>query len=226
MEWLPGSSRVERLIGTGGACRRDRARLGLEERRRSSAMSLAVVYRSDARFESAFRQMRSSSLGIVSSIWRGGRASAGVILLEDLADVNRLGTVGAGQQLVEDHAQAEDVGSTIDPVPFAPGLLGAHVGGCSGDPPPLPKSSSLRASPKSATTWLARGIDQDVGGLDVPVDQAPGVGVVQGFGDRRHQFRRLPERQGEPVLDPLARSLPSMNFDTTKQRPSSVRPTS
>ena len=38
-------------------------------------MSLAVLYRSDARFESAFRQIRSSSLGIVSSICRGGRGS-------------------------------------------------------------------------------------------------------------------------------------------------------
>ena len=41
-------------------------------------MSLAVVYRSDARFAIALRQIRSSSLGIVSSIWRGGRASAWV----------------------------------------------------------------------------------------------------------------------------------------------------
>ena len=47
-------------------------------KRRSSAMSRAVVYRSDARLDIAFRQMRSSSLGIVSSICRGGRASAWV----------------------------------------------------------------------------------------------------------------------------------------------------
>ncbi len=46
----------------------------------SSAMSLAVLYRSDARFESAFWQIRSSSLGIVSSIWRGGRGS--VVLID------------------------------------------------------------------------------------------------------------------------------------------------
>ena len=39
-------------------------------------MSRAVLYRSDARFASAFRQIRSSSRGIVSSIWRGGRGSA------------------------------------------------------------------------------------------------------------------------------------------------------
>ena len=42
-------------------------------------MSLAVVYRSEARFDRAFRQMRSSSFGIVSSHCRGGRASTLVI---------------------------------------------------------------------------------------------------------------------------------------------------
>ena len=42
-------------------------------------MSLAVEYRSEARFESALRQMRSSSFGIVSSNWRGGRGSKLVI---------------------------------------------------------------------------------------------------------------------------------------------------
>src|SRR5262249_8881658 len=60
-----------------------RARMGGEaelatdwrNKRSSSAMSLAVLYRSDARFESAVEQIRSSSLGIVSSIWRGGRGS-------------------------------------------------------------------------------------------------------------------------------------------------------
>ena len=41
--------------------------------RRSSAMSFAVEYRSEARFDKAFRQMRSSSFGMVSSICRGGR---------------------------------------------------------------------------------------------------------------------------------------------------------
>ena len=38
-------------------------------------MSFAVEYRSEARLESAFRQMRSSSFGIWSSYWRGGRGS-------------------------------------------------------------------------------------------------------------------------------------------------------
>ena len=42
-------------------------------------MSFAVVYRSEARFARAFRQMRSSSLGMASSHWRGGRASLWMI---------------------------------------------------------------------------------------------------------------------------------------------------
>ena len=39
-------------------------------------MSRPVLYRSDARFASAFWQIRSSSRGIVSLIWRSGRGSA------------------------------------------------------------------------------------------------------------------------------------------------------
>ena len=39
-----------------------------------------------------------------------------------------------GQQLVEDHAEAEDVRAAVDPVPLAAGLLGAHVGGRAGEP--------------------------------------------------------------------------------------------
>ena len=100
-------------------------------------MSLAVVYRSDARFDSALRQIRSSSLGIVSSIWRGGRGSRGDDLLQDLQVRITPEWSSPGQQLVEDHAQAEDVRSPIDPVTLAPGLFGTHVGGCPGQPATL-----------------------------------------------------------------------------------------
>ena len=129
-------------------------------------MSLAVVYRSDARFVIALRQIRSSSLGIVSSIWRGGRASVVVDLL-DAALVREITSEWSspGQQLVENHAQAEDVRSPIDPVTFAPGLFGAHVRGVPASPPPLPKSSSLRASPKSATHGLPEASIRMLAGL-------------------------------------------------------------
>ena len=82
MVWEVGgsgaASRVDpggELIGTAGAAGETVPPAVWRNKRRSSAMSLAVVYRSDARFDSALRQIRSSSLGIVSSIWRGGRAS-------------------------------------------------------------------------------------------------------------------------------------------------------
>ena len=72
---IPGSIRAGWLMGTAGATGETVPPAVWRNTRRSSAMSLAVVYRSVARFDIAFRQMRSSSLGIVSSIWRGGRAS-------------------------------------------------------------------------------------------------------------------------------------------------------
>ena len=115
-------------------------------------MSLAVVYRSDARFAIAFRQIRSSSLGIVSSIWRGGRASVVAICsMISLRAANCLASrewSPPGQQLVEDHAQAEDVRTPIDPVPFAPGLLGAHVGRRPGDPCTLAEVLVLERQPE------------------------------------------------------------------------------
>ena len=156
-------------------------------------MSLAVLYRSDARFESAFWQIRSSSLGIVSSIWRGGRGSVGDDRLDDIQKRITAKWSLSGQQLVEHDAQAEDVGSPIDPVTFAPGLLGAHVGRRAGQPAPLAEVFILEGEPEVGHAGFARSVDQDVGGLDVPVDQPSGVGVMQGVGNGGNQFRRVPE---------------------------------
>ena len=129
-------------------------------------MSMAVVYRSDARFDSALRQIRSSSLGIVSSIWRGGRGFGRGDQVHDLRVRIASEWSSPGQQLVEDDAQAEDVGSPIDPVTLARGLLRAHVGRASRRyPAPLPKSSSLRASPKSATKGLPEASIRMLAGL-------------------------------------------------------------
>ena len=55
-------------IGTAGVAGETMLPAVLRNCCRSSAMSLAVVYRSVARFDNAFKQMRSSSFGIVSSI--------------------------------------------------------------------------------------------------------------------------------------------------------------
>ena len=113
----------------------------------------------------------------------------------------------AGQQLVEDDAQAEDVRAAVDPVPLAPGLLGAHVGGRPGEPGSLAVVLVLQRQPEVGHAGLPWSVDQDVRGLDVAVDQAPGVGVVQRLGDGRHQLGRLAERR--PALpQPLGQVAP------------------
>ena len=163
---------------------------------------------------SALKQIRSSSLGIVSSICRGGRASA--VAIRSSSDFPGFGgeRSSPGQELVEHHAQAEYVGAPIDPVPLATSLLGTHVGRCSSEPRPLAEVLVSHRKPEIRHTGFSHGIDQDVGGLDVPVDQPSGVGVVQGFGDCGHQFRRFTET-GASSLILVARLLPSMYLDTT-----------
>src|SRR5262249_57080073 len=54
-------------------------------------------------------------------------------LFEDLGVRVTLERPATGQELVEYDAQAEDIRSAVDPVPLAPGLLGAHVRGGSAE---------------------------------------------------------------------------------------------
>src|SRR5207302_8483142 len=57
-----------------------------------------------------------------------GRARfLGLDLLKDLVRAVAPVRPLPGEQLVEDDAQAEDVGAGVDPVPLAAGLLRAHV---------------------------------------------------------------------------------------------------
>ena len=70
-----------------------------------------------------------------------GRADlGGGDLCQEFRDGRALEGTPAGQELVEDHPQAVDVAAAVDAVPLAPGLLGAHVGGRAGQPPPLAES--------------------------------------------------------------------------------------
>ena len=75
------------------------------------------------------------------------------------------------RKLVEDHAQAEDVGSPIDSMPLAASLLGTHVRRSSSNPATLAEILVLECQTEVGNERLPRAIDQDVGGLDVPVDQ-------------------------------------------------------
>ena len=116
-------------------------------------------------------------------------------LVQDLRQRLAPERLAAGQELVEDHAEAEHVGPPIDPVPLPPRLLGAHVSGRPGVAGSLTVVLVLQRQPEVGDARLARGVEQDIRGLDVAVDQAPCVGVMEGLGDGRHQLRRFPQRQ-------------------------------
>ena len=158
-------------------------------------MSLAVEYRSEARFDRAFRQMRSSSFGMLSSYLPGRAGFEARDLLQQFRLRVRLKRPPSDQQFVEDHAQAEDVAAAIDPMPFATGLFGTHVGGRPGVAWPLADVLFPQGQPEIGHERLAALVEQDVARLDVPMHQPLLVGVVQRLGHRRHQFDRFVERQ-------------------------------
>ena len=150
---------VELTAMATGPMAGDGFRDGLEKCRRSSAMSRAVVYRSDARFDMRLEADPFQFLGDRVIDLAGGRASAVAIWSSSSsrASLPADERSSPGQQLVENDAQAEDVGAAIDPMPLATGLLGTHVRRSSGNPAPLPKSSSLQCQTEVGDERLARG---------------------------------------------------------------------
>ena len=101
----------------------------------------------------------------------------------------------AAQQLVQHHAQAEDIGPAVDQMPFATGLLRTHIGGGT-------RQSGLggnlvfgQSQAEVRQVRTAGGVDQDVGRLDVAVVDLVLVEAVQGLGDGQHEFDGAAERQ-------------------------------
>ena len=98
----------------------------------------------------------------------------------------------AREQLVEHDAQTENVAAAIDPMPFASGLFGTHVGGGAGEfVVALAKVFVSQSEPEIGDVGLAVAVDQDVARLNVSMDQSLVVGVVQCLGDGGDQFRRF-----------------------------------
>jgi len=108
----------------------------------------------------------------------------------------------AGQQLEKDRAEAIDIRTPIHPMALAISLFGTHVGGRTRTAFSLAEIFLLQGQPEIDHERLAAAVEQDVAGLDVPVDQPLAVGVVQRLGNRRHQCRRLPKSRSV-VLDLL-----------------------
>ena len=95
------------------------------------------------------------------------------------------------QQFIKDHAQAEDVTAAIDSMAFATSLFWTHVGGRTGVLRPLAQILFPQRQPEIDHERLAIFVQQDVSRLHIPMNEPLLMGVVQGFGHRRHQFSRL-----------------------------------
>ncbi len=100
-----------------------------------------------------------------------------------------------GAKFVEHAAEAEDVGASVDAVPFASGLFGAHVVGRA-DVPGGTEVLVLEGQAEVGEERLVGGVKQDVGGLDVAMDQLVVVGMVRRLGHVSHEPRCFPEREG------------------------------
>src|SRR5262249_32253472 len=105
-----------------------------------------------------------------------------------------------GQQFVEDHPQAVNVATPIDPMSLATGLLRAHISQRSGVFRPLAGIVLGEGHTEVGDVGFAGSVEQDVAGLNVTMYQPQPVGVVQGVGDWRYEARCL-NRRGAGVLD-------------------------
>ena len=113
-------------------------------------------------------------------------------------DVHELLRVGlertlSGQKLVEDDAEAEDVGSAVDAVPLAVGLLGAHVRRSAGESVALAEVGVLEREAEVGENRRSGRVDEDVGRLYVAMDEAGPMRVMERLGDGRHQSGRFDE---------------------------------
>ena len=97
----------------------------------------------------------------------------------------------SGEQLVEDDAKAENVSAAIDAVPLAAGLLRTHVGRRPGVAGAVDHVLVPQRQSEVGDERTAGGVEEDVARLDVTVDDAALVGVLERLGDRRDQ-RRAP----------------------------------
>ncbi len=78
-------------------------------------------------------------------------------------------------------------------MPLASCLLRAHIRWSPSQSPTLAEVLVFEGKSEVSETGLTRGVNQNIGGLDIPVDQTSGVGVMECVGNRGNQFRRIPE---------------------------------
>jgi hypothetical protein len=127
--------------------------------------------------------------------WVVDRRQGGLgIVVEDLVEQHPLVPAErkiADQETVENNAKGVDVASAINPMALAPGLLGAHVRGS-------PEDLSVHRHRDFAGGTLGQsevqdygrsvGVRHDVRRLDVTVDDALPMGVIEAIGRSDNQF--------------------------------------
>jgi len=126
--------------------------------------------------------------GVVPLAWRA-RLVRGDLLQQLLPGVRVKGSP-AREQLVEDDAQAEHVGAAVHAVALAAGLLGAHVGRRAGVARAVAHVLLAQGQPEVGDEGPVGAVEQDVARLDVAVDHALLVRVLQRLGNRGDQGRR------------------------------------
>ncbi len=113
----------------------------------------------------------------------------------------------AGEHFIEDCPQAEDVRSRGELSRAAGGLLGRHVGRRADRRPRLGDRALPLQQAGQAEIGQVRftaGVEEDVGGLEIAMEHAALMGVMDGAGERGQEHRRLARREGRlPVGQPL-----------------------
>ncbi len=117
----------------------------------------------------------------------------------------------AGQHLVEDHAQAVDVAAGVDVVRLAARLFGRHVGRRAHDLAVRRHRLAVGVALGEAEVGDVRpalAVEEDVRRLDVAVDDAVVVGVLQGVGHLGDELGRPAGIDGGLCAAPLPGSRP------------------
>jgi hypothetical protein len=120
-----------------------------------------------------------------------------VDLAERLQDRRAQERRPAGEALVEDGAQRPDVTRRPD-VRLALCLFGGHVTGCAQDGPGGGQAGIVGPLGEAEVGDLGRAVagEQHVGGLEITMDDAALVGVLDRLSDALDQLGRPPRRQG------------------------------
>ena len=159
--------------------------------------------------KSALKQIRSSSSAIAPSYWRGGQRLGP----EDLPEQFFVGIgeerLALGAQFIQDYAQAENVGPPVNPMGLAASLFRTHVGRRAREAAIRDRRGCLRweghRQAEVGDIGSILGIEQDVRRLDVPMDEAVAVCMIECLGNRQNDPNGF--LLGEPSLAHASRQI-------------------